>query len=146
MITRFWPTQCFVTEVAGSMTTVLATAFLSAGRCGSSDPAAAPPAGTASAGPRPRGAPDPGRDPRARDRSSCQSSLDFGRQLAAKAFDGAMKEELDRPGALAHDLGDLLDLLVLAELEHHRRPLVAGQLIDRRPDPAAAIAAHDHAI
>ena len=31
MITRFWPTHCFVTEVAGSMTTVSAIAFLSIG-------------------------------------------------------------------------------------------------------------------
>ena len=31
MITRFWPTHCFVTEVAGSMTTVSAMAFLSIG-------------------------------------------------------------------------------------------------------------------
>src|SRR5437879_39990 len=54
-----------------------------------------------------------------------------------------MEEEFDRASALAHDLGDLLDLLVLTELEHHRRPLVAGQLIDRRPDAAATIAAHD---
>src|SRR5438445_10765855 len=114
-----------------------------AGNCESSDPGAARPAGTASEGPRLPGAPGPGIAPRARYRCSCQSCLEFRRQLAPKPFDGAMEEELDRASALAHDLGDLLDLLVLTELEHHGRPLVTGQLIDGRPDAAAAIAAHD---
>src|SRR6267378_1117029 len=115
-----------------------------AGSCGNSDQAAAPPPdGTSAGAPPPPGVPGPGTAPRARDRSSCQSSLDFGRQLAAQLFDGAVEEELDGPAALAHDVGDLVDLLVLAELEHHRRPLMPGQLVDRRPDAAAAVAAHD---
>src|SRR4029077_15524250 len=105
--------------------------------------AALPPAGTSSGGPPPPGVPGPGIAHRARDRSSCESSLEFGRQLAAKLLDGAMEEELDRARALAQDLGVLVYLLVRAELEDHRRPLMLGQLVDRRPDTTAAVAAHD---
>src|ERR1700716_4454830 len=66
------------------------------------------------------------------------SGLSFDRdgdiQTLTHADHSAMDEQLDRPFALAHDLADLSQLEVLAELQAHCNPLLRRQVVNRRPD------------
>src|ERR1700737_2724823 len=77
------------------------------------------------------------------------SGLSFDRdgdvQTLTHADHSAMDEQLDRPFALAHDLADLSQLEVLAELQAHCNPLLRRQVVNGRPD-ARGLDAVDDAI
>src|SRR6267378_6039924 len=65
------------------------------------------------------------------------------RQLLAQPLHAPVEQQLHRARALAQDLGDLVDLAVLGKLQDQRGPLLLGELVDGRPDPAAAVPADD---
>src|ERR1700730_5229956 len=64
-------------------------------------------------------------------------------QPLTHADHSAMDEQLDRPFALAHDLADLSQLEVLAELQAHCNPLLRRQVVNGRPDTRSLDAVDD---
>src|SRR2546428_1223935 len=65
------------------------------------------------------------------------------RQFLAEPLHATVEQQLHRARALAQDLGDLVDLAVLRKLQDERGPLLPGELVDGRPDPATAVPADD---
>src|SRR5207245_4648043 len=65
------------------------------------------------------------------------------RQFLAQPLHSPVEQQLHRARALAQDLGDVVDLAVLGKLQDQGGPLLLGELVDGRPDPAAAVPADD---